>query len=538
MPANPVRGRAPLVKTMERRLRTSESLVAGVSAMLVATAVLGLVYLVEPSFPFPPLGLAQRLLRLVPGPVAVFFIDRLGHWALRLFAAGFTVGSVLAGGVAGVLVARRPAPTRARAAWLAGGLLAAAALPGYGAQPGAPSLLVYGAVVAAAGVVYATLLRGALARLERDPVPAPASGLGPTRRELLRAMVGAGALLATGLVLSRLSGGFGDPGGGPLARPAGAAPLRPVAPPPDRDAGAFLAIRGLTPEVTPNRLHYVVDTSIIDPDVDARSWRLRVDGLVGRSIELGYDELLAMPATEQYVTLQCISNLVGGDLVGTAKWTGVPLARVLERAGGAGRGAVRVVFHAVGGYSDSLPLAKALEPTTVVAYGMNDRSLPRAHGFPARVIAPGIYGMKNVKWLQRIEVVDYDYRGYWQRSDGWDNIAEIKTASRIDVPAELSAVDGEIVVAGVAWAGDRRIRRVEVSADDGRTWTPAVLRRELAPAAWRQWRLPWRPSGSGRVVLRVRAVDGRGDLQTAQEQPPHPSGASGYDQVDVIAEST
>ena len=153
-----------MVTTTERRLRTSESLVAGVSAMLVATAFLGLVYLVEPSFPFPPLGLAQRLLRLVPGPVAVFFIDRLGHWALRLFAVGFTVGSVLAGGVAGVVVARRPAPTRARAAWLAGGLLAAAALPGYGAQPGAPSLLLYGAVVAAAGVVYASVLRGALAR--------------------------------------------------------------------------------------------------------------------------------------------------------------------------------------------------------------------------------------------------------------------------------------------------------------------------------------------------------------------------------------
>jgi len=445
---------------------------------------------------------------------------------------------VLAGGVAGLVVARRPAPTRARAAWLAGGLLAAAALAGYGAQPGAPSLPVYAAVVAAAGVVYASVLRGALARLERDPVPAPATGLGRTRRELLRAMVGAGALLATGLVIRRVSGGFGDPGGRPLARPAGAAPIRAVTPPPDRDAGAFLAIRGLTSEVTPNRLHYTVDESIIDPNIDQGSWRLRVDGLVGRPIEVGYGELLAMPAIEQYVTLQCISNLVGGDLVGTAKWTGVPLARVLARAGGAGPGAVRVVFHAVGGYSDSLPVAKALEPTTVVAYGMNDRSLPRAHGFPARIIVPGIYGMKNVKWLERIEVVDYDYRGYWQRSDGWDNIAQIKTASRIDVPAELSAVDGEIVVAGVAWAGDRRIRRVEVSTDDGRTWTPAVLRRELAPAAWRQWRLPWRPSGSGQMVLRVRAVDGRGDLQLAREQPPHPSGASGYDHVDVVAEST
>jgi DMSO/TMAO reductase YedYZ molybdopterin-dependent catalytic subunit len=523
---------------MERRLRTSESLVAGISAMLMATAVLGLAHLVQASFPFPPLGLAQRLLRLVPGPLAVFFIERLGHWALRLFAAGFTVGSILAGGVAGMVVARRPASGSGRtvAAWVAGGLLAAVALAGYRAQPGAPSLLVYGAVVGVAGVVYATVLRGALGRLEHDPVPAPATGLGRTRRELLRAMVGAGALVATGLVLRRLTGGLGDPGGGPLARPAGAAPVRPAPPPAEADAAAFLAIRGLTPEVTPNRLHYTVDESIVDPDVDEGSWKLRIGGLVGRPLELGYGELLAMPAVEQYVTLQCISNFVGGDLVGTAKWTGVPLREVLERAGGVSPRAVRVAFHAVGGYTDSLPVAKALDPATVVAYGMNDRSLPRAHGYPARIIAPGIYGMKNVKWLQRIEVVDYDYRGYWQRSDGWDNTAEIKTASRIDVPAELSAVDGETVVAGVAWAGDRRIRRVEVSLDAGRTWTRAILRRELAPAAWRQWRLPWRPSGAGRVVLRVRAVDGRGDLQIVQERPPHPSGASGYHEVDVIAE--
>jgi DMSO/TMAO reductase YedYZ molybdopterin-dependent catalytic subunit len=527
--------------------------VLGTAAMTVATAVFGLVHLVQASFPFPPLGLAQRLLRLVPGPAAVFFIDLLGHWALRLFAAGFTLGSILAGGAAAVLVARAgPAGGpgaqeaeggsprrigRARAAWLAAALLGLAALGGYRAQPGAPSLLVYGAVVAAAAAVYVSVLLGAIGRLERDPVPAPASGLGRTRRELLRAALGAAGLLATGFAIRRLTGGIGDAGGQPLARPAGAAPVRP-APAPAAAAGndpATWDIAGLTPEVTANRLHYTVDESIIDPNVDRRSWRLRVDGLVGRPVSLGYDELLAMPSTEQYVTLQCISNLIGGDLVGTAKWTGVPLARVLERAGGAGPGAVRVVFHAVGGYSDSLPVAKALDPATVVAYGMNDRSLPRAHGFPARIIAPGIYGMKNVKWLERIEVVDYDYRGYWQRSDGWDNIAEIKTASRIDVPQELTSAGPGGVVAGLAWAGDRGIRRVEVSLDGGATWVPATLRRELAKAAWRQWRLPLPPGTSGRHLLKVRAVDGRGDLQTARQAPPHPSGASGYHQVDVVS---
>jgi DMSO/TMAO reductase YedYZ molybdopterin-dependent catalytic subunit len=526
---------------MQRRLRTSEAFVAGVAAMVVATAVLGLVHLVQASFPFPPLGLAQRLLRLVPGPLAVFFIDLLGHWALRLFAAGFTLGSVLAGGAAAILVARAGAAGgsprsigQARAAWLAGGLLGLVALGGYRSQPGAPSLLVYGAVVAVAAAAYASVLLGALGRLERDPVPAPASGLGRTRRELLRAAAGAAGLLATGYAVRRLTGGIGDAGGQPLARPAGAGPIR-RAPVPAGDDPAAWDIPGLSAEVTSNRLHYTVDESIIDPNVDRRSWRLRVEGLVGRPATLGYDQLLAMPATEQHVTLQCISNLVGGDLVGTAKWTGVPLHRVLERAGGVGPGAVRVVFHAVGGYSDSLPLAKAMEPTTVVAYGMNDRSLPRAHGFPARIIAPGIYGMKNVKWLERIEVVDYDYRGYWQRSDGWDNVAEIKTASRIDVPQELTSVEAAGVVAGLAWAGDRGIRRVEVSLDGGASWVPATLRRELARAAWRQWRLPLPPGTTGRRSLKVRAVDGRGALQTAQEAPPHPSGASGYHGVDVVS---
>jgi DMSO/TMAO reductase YedYZ molybdopterin-dependent catalytic subunit len=544
------------------KLRASAAFVAGVAATIVATAIFGLVHLVQASFPFPPLGLAQRLLRLIPGPLAVYFIDLLGHWALRLFAVGFTLASILAGGAAAVLVARTTggsgapegfgepqggAPidrgaeggsprwvNRTRAIWLAAGALGVAALAGYRGQPGAPSLLVYGAVVAVAAVVWVSVLRGALGRLEADPVPAPASGLGRTRRELLRAAVGAAGLLATGLVARRLTGGIGDAGGQPLARPAGAGPVRP--PPTPAAAGddpAAWAIPDLTAEVTPNRLHYTVDESIIDPNVDRGSWRLRIEGLVGQPASLGYDELLAMPAIEQYVTLQCISNLVGGDLVGTAKWTGVPLRRVLERAGGAGPGAVRVVFHAVGGYSDSLPLAKALEPTTVVAYGMNDRSLPRAHGFPARIIAPGIYGMKNVKWLERIEVVDYDYQGYWQRSDGWDNIAEIKTASRIDVPRELTAISG--VVAGLAWAGDRGIRRVEVSLDGGATWAPATLRRPLARTAWRQWRLPLPAGAQGRRSLKVRAVDGRGDLQTARPAPPHPSGASGYHQVDVVS---
>jgi DMSO/TMAO reductase YedYZ molybdopterin-dependent catalytic subunit len=358
--------------------------------------------------------------------------------------------------------------------------------------------------------------------------------VGRTRREFLRAAAGAGGLVVAGLVFRRVAGGLGDRGGGPLVRPPDARPVTPAVVAAEPPAGrAAFAIGGLSPEITPNREHYTVDESIIDPDIDADSWRLRIGGLVGRAAELTYQDLTGMASVEQIVTLTCISNVVGGELVGTARWTGVPLRDVLARAGGVSRRAVRVVFHAVGGYTDSLPIAKALEATTMVAYGMNGARLPRAHGHPARIIAPGIYGMKNVKWLRRIEVVDHDYRGYWQRSAGWDNVAEVKTASRIDVPADEDLVRGELTVAGVAWAGTRRIRAVEVSPDGGRTWLAAVLRRELGPAAWRQWRVSLRPRPDGELRLLVRATDGTGAVQTEAAAPPYPAGASGHDEVRV-----
>src|SRR6266542_3486966 len=198
-----------------RGLRAAEAFLAGVAAMLVATALLAVAHLLQASIPFPALGLAQRLVELIPGTVAVFFIEHLGHWALRLFAGGFTVASVLAGGVAGILVARRPLAQRTMAAFVAAAVLAGIALGGWRPGPGAPSLTTYAALVGLAGVVLALWLRRSLERLERDPAPRPpARGLGRTRRELLRAGVGVAGLLAAGLVLRRLAGGgLGDRGG-------------------------------------------------------------------------------------------------------------------------------------------------------------------------------------------------------------------------------------------------------------------------------------------------------------------------------------
>jgi DMSO/TMAO reductase YedYZ molybdopterin-dependent catalytic subunit len=542
------------VVLVDRRLRSSEGAVAGAGATLVATALLWAAHLVQAGVPFAPISIAQRALRVIPGRVAVFFIEALGHWALRSFVIGVLLATLALGAAAGAWVGRRPPEARGRATWLAGGLLTLLAAAGWTATPGGMSLIGYLLLAAVAGAVWVLVLRGALDRLARDPVPAssagrrsdpvwerpeaPVGGLGRTRREFLRAAAGAGGLVLAAIGVEKVLGSFGDRGGRPLARPAGAGQLAEVGVPAESQAQrAAFELAGLTPEVTPNGEHYTVDESIIDPDVDASTWRLRVDGLVGRPVELGYDELLRMASAEQFVTLQCISNEVGGDLVGTARWTGVPLRDVLERAGGPGAGAVRVVFHAVGGYTDSILVATALDPATMVAYGMNGLSLPRSHGYPARIIAPGIYGMKNVKWLRRIQVVDYDYQGYWQRSGGWDNIAEIRTASRIDLPGGDEPVQSPVTVAGVAWAGRRGIAKVEVSADGGATWRAATLRRQLAEAAWRQWRLDLDraqlPDRPGDLRLLVRAVDGTGAVQTEARARPLPSGSSGWDEVRI-----
>jgi hypothetical protein len=174
-------------------------------------------------------------------------------------------------------------------------------------------------------------------------------------------------------------------------------------------------------------------------------------------------------------------------------------------------------------------MAKAMEDTTLVVFGMNGEPLPTEHGFPARIIVPGIYGMKNVKWLTNITAVDHHYRGYWEVR-GWDDVARVKTESRIDVPASAGSVHLPARLAGVAWAGDRGIAKVEVSDDGGTTWRPAVLKRELSPVAWRLWATDISPGTGPRRVL-VRATDGTGAVQTSAPADPHPSGASGYDFV-------
>ena len=300
------------------------------------------------------------------------------------------------------------------------------------------------------------------------------------------------------------------------------------------DSGETLPIfqqgfEGLEPLVTPNDQFYVISKNNIDPTVDVKDWSLTITGMVDNKMVLDYDALTAMPTQQQYATLQCISNVVGGDLIGCALWEGVSLWDLLVQAG-IQPGVKDIVLHAADGYQESIPLAKAQDPEVLLAYRMNGAILPNNHGFPARLIVPNIYGMKNVKWLTRIEPVDHDFKGFWQQR-GWSDEAIYKTMSRIDAPrngATVSAkVDREVLIGGIAFAGNRGISKVEVRIDES-DWIEAELGKVLSQLSWVQWKITWEPPVAAGYTIRVRATDGTGELQDETELAPAPNGASGW----------
>ncbi len=286
--------------------------------------------------------------------------------------------------------------------------------------------------------------------------------------------------------------------------------------------------------ITPNEEFYLTSYRS-PPPIRLGEWRLVVDGLVDRSLTLDYQQLLAKPSVSAAVTLECIGNSVGGEYIGTAVWEGTPLRDLLEEAG-VSPAAIDVVFHAADHYSDGIRVDRARAGDVLVAHHMNRAPLPLAHGFPARIIVPGLYGMKSVQWLTRIEVVDRDYRGYYQKK-GWTDEAVVKTTSWIDVPLHGSTLRGErLQVQGTAFAGTRGVRRVEVSFDEGETWEATTLDPPLGPAAWVFWHYDWGRPKRGSHSLLVRAVDGDGGIQRADEQGPAPDGATGLHQITVTVE--
>ena len=309
-----------------------------------------------------------------------------------------------------------------------------------------------------------------------------------------------------------------------------------ITPPPTPNYGTIEQVPLLSPEITPNDQYYIVSKNLLsDPVVDGTTWKLVVNGQVQQPLVLTYQQLLALPMHTQYESMMCISNEVGGQYMSNAKWEGVRLADLLEKAG-MKPGATKVVLYASDDYSDSIHLSKALEETTLLAVRMNDQTLPSGHGYPARLLVPGIYGMKHVKWITRIEVVNTDYQGYWQQR-GWSDAAPIRLTSRIDTPLIGSTLKANkpTYIAGVAFSGNQGISEVDVSLDNGQTWQRATLKQPLSALSWVLWQLPWQPS-SGTYTLMVRAVDLAGNVQDPHIAPPAPDGSSGYHTITVTAQ--
>ena len=288
----------------------------------------------------------------------------------------------------------------------------------------------------------------------------------------------------------------------------------------------------LTPVITSVADFYHVSKNIGDPVVDSKGWTLTVGGMVANPLSLTYDDLVARAKTRNITTLSCISNELNGDLASTAEWTGLPLRELLQEAK-IDPSSVDVVFRAADGYDDSIPFAVAMAPTTMLVTGMNGEALPSDHGFPARLIVPPIYGMKNVKWLQQIEAVDNDYKGYWE-TRGWSDTAIYQIWGRIDTPSSGQELQpGPAMAAGVAAAGNRGILRVEISLDGGATWGDAELEPSINPNfTWVRWVFPFEAK-SGTLNILMRATDGEGTVAPSEYRPPLPDGATGWPQRTV-----
>lgn len=505
--------------------------IVGLLSVVVALGVGEFLAGVAGNVPSPVDAVGQALIPRFPGPVTSWAIAVFGSANRAVLLGGIVVVALLLGAAAAVM--GRTSPGVPVAIFLTAGAFGVLAARD---QPGAQ----FGAVVTTTAIavgVGVLVLRWGLSRLVPVTVPPATSTSSAPRRPPVHTpapvarrtvLVGLGGVAAVSAAAGAL--GRWGVGGGTRVEPAEIALPTPVRSRPEvtsmTDASA--GIDGLSPILTPTDRFFRIDTALSVPQVDPEAWRLRITGSVDRELEFTLDELFAAAFEEVDVTIACVSNDVGGDLIGTARWLGTPLADLLDRAG-VWEAATQIVGRSVDGFSAGFPTAVAYERRdAVVAVGMNGAPLPARHGFPARLVVPGLYGyVSATKWLDEIHLTTWeDHDGYWIPR-GWSKEGPVKTSSRIDVPRRGDRVAaGEVVVAGVAWAPTRGIRDVEVAVDDG-GFRAAGLVTPLGDASWVQWHTTVELS-AGEHELTVRAIDGEGQTQSAGPQPPAPDGAEGW----------
>ena len=575
-PQAPASDAARSVTDIPRRRYALLGLLAAGTGLAASELISGL-FISAPSL---ILTIGQRFIDITPPALKDWAIAVFGTNDKAVFIASMVVVVLVFGAVLGLLSKRFPAPAAAGYA-VFGAVGYVIGLTDPAAEAG-PTLF---AAVAAAlvGAATMTALRSTLHRASAPAAGAAdgaettreARGASRSRRAFLASSASAAALAvgaaslgryltdqartaATGREQITLPTASAAAPATTTATTAGAAAVETTVAAAAADAGAATTqtaeasappvstvadptpsqiadVAGVSDLVTPNEQFYVIDTALSVPRVDLDTWNLSFTGRVDNPFSLTYEELLAMPLVERYVTLCCVSNRVGGNLVGNAKWLGVPLRDLVEQAGVRPDGD-QLVGRSVEGFTVGFPTSAVFDGReALVAVGMNGEPLPLRHGFPVRLVVSGLYGyVSATKWLSEVEFAGWgEFDAYWVPR-GWSKVGPIKTQSRIDTPRDGGDISAGLnVIAGVAWAQNRGIERVEVRVDEG-NWMEAALPEELSIDTWRQWHLEHDFTPGGHVIA-VRATDASGETQTAELAPARPDGATGYHAIGVTA---
>ena len=539
--------------TLSKRSTTALGALAGIVAAIVALGVAELIAGIRQQWRSPVIDVGDRVIDNVPPFVKDFAIETFGTNDKPALLLGIGVSLLVYAAVIGALSFRKRIEIGLVGIGVFGLVGAFAAISnraGGSFDDAIPSVIGSAAGAGALWVAYLVarpVLAGPLAAdTVARPDPTGAQAASPsdppraTRRELLirsgsvlaaLAFVGAGAGAVGRTIRSRFSATESRLN---VALPQVTNTLDPI------PGGTSVGVDGVAPFVTPNADFYRIDTALTVPQVPTEGYELRVTGMVDRELGLSFDDLLSRDVVEHDITLTCVSNTIGGELIGNARWTGVRLDELLAEAG-IDPAATQVVGRSVDGYTCGFPVEAATDGrNALVAFGMNGEPLPLEHGFPVRLIVPGLYGyISATKWLTEIELTTFeDFEQYWVPR-GYADRAPIKLMSRIDSIDGLGTLtrnpDGTAAIGGVAWAQTRGISAVEVQLDDG-PWQPCELGDALNDDTWRQWAFRWTPRATGRTSIRCRATDNNGVIQTDERSEPLPNGASGHHQIVVFVE--